>query len=172
MVGFLEQVRLAFSVVNALFRFMCAFMLRVWQVAAVYHNLYDASCMWMQFIWRHSCCCTTSPGGCKRWVWCSLVTTIYLFHIQLLCTHMFRVYVLMFVLEGELKSHAYAFVSMYVWAVNLVMVHHEWFMIVTWLCIMFVDLSLGRSICFKWVSTCVKVVLTTMLCWSCFSTFV
>jgi hypothetical protein len=26
------------------------------------------------------------------------------FSFQLLCTHMFRVYVLMFVLEGELKS--------------------------------------------------------------------
>jgi hypothetical protein len=60
------------------------------------------------------CCCTTSPGGCKRWVSCSLVTAIYLFHIQLLCTHMFRVYVLMFVLEGELKSHAHAFVFVYV----------------------------------------------------------
>jgi hypothetical protein len=32
------------------------------------------------------------------------------FSFQLLCTHMFRVYVLMFVLEGELKSHAHAFV--------------------------------------------------------------
>jgi hypothetical protein len=36
------------------------------------------------------------------------------FSFQLLCTHMFRVYVLMFVLEGELKSHAHAFVFMYV----------------------------------------------------------
>jgi hypothetical protein len=58
-------------------------------------------------------CCTTSPGGCK-WVWCSLVTAIYIFHIQLLCTDMFWVYVLIFVLEGELKSHAHAFVFVYV----------------------------------------------------------
>jgi hypothetical protein len=36
------------------------------------------------------------------------------FSFQLLCTHMFWVYVLMFVLEGELKSHAHAFVFMYV----------------------------------------------------------
>jgi hypothetical protein len=36
------------------------------------------------------------------------------FCIQLLCTHMFRGFVLMFVLEGELKSHAHAFVFMYV----------------------------------------------------------
>jgi hypothetical protein len=59
-------------------------------------------------------CCTTLPGRCKSGVLCSLVTAIYLFHIQLLCTHMFWVYVLMFVLEGELKSHAHAFVFMYV----------------------------------------------------------
>jgi hypothetical protein len=36
------------------------------------------------------------------------------FHIQLLCTHMFRVHVLMFVREGELKSHAHACVFVYV----------------------------------------------------------
>jgi hypothetical protein len=52
-------------------------------------------------------CCTTSSGGCKRGVGCSLVTTIYIFHIQLLCIHMFWVYVLMFLLEGELKIYAH-----------------------------------------------------------------
>jgi hypothetical protein len=36
------------------------------------------------------------------------------FSFQLLCTHMFRGYVLMFVLKGELKSHAHAFVFVYV----------------------------------------------------------
>jgi hypothetical protein len=32
------------------------------------------------------------------------------FSFQVLCTHTFRVFVLMFVLEGELKSHAHAYV--------------------------------------------------------------
>jgi hypothetical protein len=36
------------------------------------------------------------------------------FSFQLLSTHMFLGYVLMFVLEGELKSHEHAFVFMYV----------------------------------------------------------
>jgi hypothetical protein len=36
------------------------------------------------------------------------------FSYQLLCTHMFLGYVLMFILEGELKSHAHVFVFMYV----------------------------------------------------------
>jgi hypothetical protein len=39
---------------------------------------------------------------------------LYFSYSALMYPHVFGVYVLMFVLEGELKSHAHAFVFMYV----------------------------------------------------------
>ena len=91
------------------------------------------------------------------------------------------IYVLMFVLEVELKSHAHAFVFMYVYAVNLVMVYHEWFMIVTWLYIMFFDLSVWEGwydvsnesrlvLMIFWWLCCVDPLVRLMFSWWCLLT--
>ena len=118
-------------------------------------------------------CCTTSPGGCKRGVWCSLVTAIYFFHIHLLCTHMF-LGLCTYVCTGRRVEELCTCICFYVcvnsepgdgssWMIHdcNMIVYHECQLV-----------SLGRSICFKWVSNGVDDCLTTMLCRSCFSTCV
>jgi hypothetical protein len=73
----------------------------------------------------HSCVIPLRQKDVKGGYAVHFVTAIYIFHIQLLSTHMFRVYVLMFILEGELKSYAHAFGFVSASTMNLMIVHHE-----------------------------------------------